>query len=126
MAQALCNEGLRAAALHGGRTQQEREAALEDFRRGTCHILVATDVAARGLDITGIAHVINLDLPRNFEDYVHRIGRTGRGGATGRATSFYTERDQLIVAQIRKALSDLEAGNTAAFSRDGKDKAAIK
>lgn len=92
-----------------------REMALEDFRAGRCLILVATDVASRGLDINGIAHVINLDLPRNFEDYVHRIGRTGRGGAVGRATSFYCEKDQAIVSQIKKALSDLESGNTQAF-----------
>ena len=63
------------------------------------------DVASRGLDVTGIAHVINLDLPRQFEDYVHRIGRTGRAGSTGRATSFYTDRDSFLVAQVGGAAS---------------------
>lgn len=74
------------------------------------------DVASRGLDVTGIAHVINLDLPRQFEDYVHRIGRTGRAGTTGRATSFYTDRDSFLVAQIKHALAELEKGNDLAFA----------
>ena len=77
---------------------------------------VLQDVASRGLDVTGIAHVINLDLPRQFEDYVHRIGRTGRAGTTGRATSFYTDRDSFLVAQIKHALAELEKGNDLAFA----------
>jgi ATP-dependent RNA helicase DDX5/DBP2 len=109
-------EGVTAAAFHGGRSQGEREAALEDYKTGRCSVLVATDVAARGLDVKGIAHVINLDLPRAFEDYVHRVGRTGRAGMTGRSTSFYTDRDSYIVAQIKRALQELEAGNAFAFA----------
>jgi superfamily II DNA/RNA helicase len=101
-------EGVTAAAFHGGRSQGEREAALEDYKTGRCSVLVATDVAARGLDVKGIAHVVNLDLPRAFEDYVHRVGRTGRAGMTGRSTSFYTDRDSFIVAQIKRALQELE------------------
>jgi ATP-dependent RNA helicase DDX5/DBP2 len=62
--------------------------------------LVATDVASRGLDVKGISLVVNMDLPRSFEDYVHRIGRTGRAGVQGRSTSFYTDRDSFIVAQV--------------------------
>ncbi|KAJ7547940.1 hypothetical protein O6H91_08G110700 [Diphasiastrum complanatum] len=113
---ALVAQGLKAAALHGGRSQSEREAALRSFRTGEINTLVATDVASRGLDVTGVAHVINLDLPKMMEDYVHRIGRTGRAGATGRATSFYTDRDAFLVAQIRKAITDAESGNTMAFA----------
>jgi ATP-dependent RNA helicase DDX5/DBP2 len=109
-------EGVTAAAFHGGRSQGEREAALADYKAGKCSVLVATDVAARGLDVKGIAHVVNLDLPRLFEDYVHRVGRTGRAGMTGRATSFYTDRDSYVVAQIKRALQELEAGNAFAFA----------
>ncbi|KAK3002079.1 hypothetical protein RJ639_020241 [Escallonia herrerae] len=116
VADALVAQGLQAVALHGGRTQSEREAALRDFRHGPIKILVATDVASRGLDVTGVAHVINLDLPKTMEDYVHRIGRTGRAGSTGRATSFYTDRDMFLVAQIRKAISDVQSGNAVAFA----------
>lgn len=116
IADALVAQGLKAAGLHGGRSQGEREAALRDFRKGDISILVATDVASRGLDVTGVAHVVNLDLPKTMEDYVHRIGRTGRAGATGRATSFFADRDAFLVAQIRKAITEAEAGNTMAFA----------
>lgn len=116
VAEALVQQGLQAAALHGGRSQSEREAALRDFRHGPTRILVATDVASRGLDVTGVAHVINLDLPKAMEDYVHRIGRTGRAGSTGQATSFYTDRDMYLVAQIKKAIQDVESGNSLTFA----------
>lgn len=116
VAEALIAQGLHAVVLHGGRSQSEREAALRDFRVGSTNILVATDVASRGLDVTGVAHVVNLDLPKTMEDYVHRIGRTGRAGSTGQATSFCTDRDMFLVAQIKKAIADVESGNTAAFA----------
>jgi ATP-dependent RNA helicase DDX5/DBP2 len=116
VADMLNAEGVATASLHGGRTQGEREAALRDFTRGLCSILVATDVAARGLDVKGVQHVVNMDLPRNFEDYVHRVGRTGRNGMTGRATSFYTDSDAFIVSQIKRALQELENGNAFAFA----------
>ncbi|XP_038980829.1 DEAD-box ATP-dependent RNA helicase 20-like [Phoenix dactylifera] len=116
VAEALVAQGLDAVVLHGGRTQSEREAALRDFRKGSANILVATDVASRGLDVTGVAHVVNFDLPRTMEDYVHRIGRTGRAGSIGRATSFYTDRDMYLVAQIRKAIADMESGNSVAYA----------
>lgn len=74
VAELLRLAGLRAAALHGGLSQGEREGALRDFTKGDVLVLVATDVASRGLDIKGIGHVVNLDLPKTFEDYVHRIG----------------------------------------------------
>ena len=79
----LRGEGHAAAALHGDMSQRERTRTLQDMRRGRVRTLVATDVAARGLDVAGISHVINFDLPRQADDYVHRIGRTGRAGATG-------------------------------------------
>lgn len=87
----LCNARVRAVQIHGGLTQTVRDRALMDLRSDRVSILVATDVAARGLDLPGIDHVINYELPRNAEDYVHRVGRTGRIGNTGLATSFVTE-----------------------------------
>ncbi|KAK7290337.1 hypothetical protein RIF29_04672 [Crotalaria pallida] len=116
VAEALVAQGLSAVSLHGGRSQGERETALHDFRSSSTNILVATDVASRGLDVTGVSHVINLDLPKTMEDYVHRIGRTGRAGTTGGSTSFYTDRDTFLVANIRKAIADAEAGNALSFA----------
>ncbi|XP_049611486.1 probable ATP-dependent RNA helicase DDX4 [Syngnathus scovelli] len=85
----LCQEQLPTTSIHGDREQREREQALADFRTGKCPILVATSVAARGLDIPDVQHVVNFDLPNNIDEYVHRIGRTGRCGNVGRAVSFY-------------------------------------
>ena len=116
VADLLTAEGIPAVALHGGRSQGEREHALAAFAAGKVPVLVATDVASRGLDVKGIAHVVNMDLPKALEDYVHRIGRTGRAGSTGRATSFYTERDSFLVAAIKTALAELERGNSHAFA----------
>jgi ATP-dependent RNA helicase RhlE len=84
----LCDAGFAAQRLHSNRTQQQRREALEGFRRGRYRILVATDIAARGIDVADIRHVINYDLPQTVEDYVHRVGRTARAEADGRATSF--------------------------------------
>lgn len=116
VAAALNEEGIPAVALHGGLGQNERENALKSFSQGTVKVLVATDVASRGLDIKGIGHVVNMDLPKTFEDYVHRIGRTGRAGTRGRATSFWTDRDSFLVSQIKTALAELEKGNSFAFA----------
>jgi ATP-dependent RNA helicase RhlE len=85
LARQLQGFGIRAAALHADRTQQQRTAAVEGFRGGQYHVLVATDVAARGLDIDGITHVVNYEVPSSRESYVHRVGRTGRAAATGTA-----------------------------------------
>ncbi|PHJ22388.1 ethylene-responsive rna helicase [Cystoisospora suis] len=89
----LCRElryrRLRALAIHGDKEQRERDRILHDFRTGHCDILIATDVASRGLDIHDIQFVINYDVPKNIESYIHRIGRTGRGGSTGTAISFF-------------------------------------
>jgi superfamily II DNA/RNA helicase len=89
----LAGKGHRAASLHGDMGQSARTRAVRDLKDGRVRILVATDVAARGLDVNGISHVINFDLPQAAEDYVHRIGRTGRAGATGIAISFAGSRD---------------------------------
>jgi ATP-dependent RNA helicase RhlE len=83
----LERSGIQSAAIHGNKSQGQRERALEGFRRGTTRVLVATDVAARGIDVDGISHVFNFDLPNVAESYVHRIGRTGRAGAAGSAVS---------------------------------------
>jgi ATP-dependent RNA helicase RhlE len=93
----LIRAGIRAAAIHGNKSQNVRQRTLDAFKSNRPPILVATDVAARGLDVDGISHVINFDLPDVAEMYVHRIGRTARAGASGIATSFCAreERDQL-------------------------------
>merc|ERR1719348_27368 len=94
----LSQEGLPTTSIHGDRLQREREEALFDFRAGTRPILVATAVAARGLDIPKVAHVINYDLPDDVDEYVHRIGRTGRVGNVGKATSFFDAEQDADVA----------------------------
>jgi ATP-dependent RNA helicase RhlE len=86
----LNGAGFRVTCLHGDRTQQQRLRALEGFRRGTHQILVATDLAARGLDVERISHVVNYDMPGCPEDYVHRVGRTARAGAEGEALTLMT------------------------------------
>jgi superfamily II DNA/RNA helicase len=102
LAQELCEQGHRVAALHGDMNQGARNRTISDMRRGKVRLLVATDVAARGLDVTGISHVINFDLPKFAEDYVHRIGRTGRAGATGVAVSFASLNDQNYLDRIER------------------------
>jgi superfamily II DNA/RNA helicase len=104
LARYLEQAGIKASAIHGDKTQQERIAALEAFKKGEIDVLVATDVAARGLDITDLPCVINYDLPYNAEDYVHRIGRTGRAGATGDALSVYSDKDERLLADIEKLI----------------------
>ncbi len=84
----LVARGIRAESIHGNKNQSARQRALEAFKKGRSQVLVATDVAARGLDISDVSHVINFDLPATYEDYVHRIGRTGRAGKSGKAYTF--------------------------------------
>ncbi len=98
----LIKKGYSAGALHGNMNQRQRTKTIMKLRQGEIRILVATDVAARGIDIPAISHVINFDLPENEEDYVHRIGRTGRAGATGIALSFATPKEMGFVRQIEK------------------------
>jgi len=103
----LCEEGFPATSIHGDRLQSEREQALRDFKSGLRPILVATAVAARGLDIKDVMHVVNYDMPKEVEEYVHRIGRTGRVGNLGRATSFFDPReDSGVVRPLVQVLVD--------------------
>jgi len=100
------NQRFPATAIHGDRTQRERERALEMFRNGRCPILVATAVAARGLDIPNVTHVVNYDLPTDIDDYVHRIGRTGRAGNTGLSTAFFNRGNRGIVRDLLDLLKE--------------------
>ena len=104
LARSLEKEGLKTTALHGDKSQDERLKALEAFKTGEVDLLVCTDVAARGLDIKDVPAVFNFDVPFNAEDYVHRIGRTGRAGASGLAVSFVASSDQRLVADIEKLI----------------------
>lgn len=112
LARSLERDGLRTTALHGDKSQDERLKALEAFKQGQVDLLVCTDVAARGLDIKDVPAVFNFDIPFNAEDYVHRIGRTGRAGAQGQSISFVSANDQRLVVDIEKLLKtkiELEA-----------------
>jgi superfamily II DNA/RNA helicase len=102
LADQLSAQGHSVAALHGDMSQRERNRTLLNMRNGSVRILVATDVAARGLDVRGVSHVINFDLPKFAEDYVHRIGRTGRGGSSGIAISFASNRDAQMLKRIER------------------------
>jgi ATP-dependent RNA helicase RhlE len=104
LARSLEKEGLKTTALHGDKSQDERLKALEAFKSGEVDLLVCTDVAARGLDIKDVPAVFNFDVPFNAEDYVHRIGRTGRAGASGLAVSFVASSDQRLVTDIEKLI----------------------
>ncbi|XP_054843650.1 probable ATP-dependent RNA helicase DDX4 isoform X2 [Eublepharis macularius] len=105
----LCQEKIKTTSIHGDREQREREEALHDFRSGRCPVLVATSVAARGLDIENVQHVINVDLPSSVDDYVHRIGRTGRCGNIGKAVSFFDPATDSGIAQpLIKVLADAQ------------------
>jgi ATP-dependent RNA helicase RhlE len=105
VAQRLCRSGLPADAIHGNKTQAARQRALAAFRSNHTSVLVATDVAARGLDVDGISHVVNYDLPMEPETYVHRIGRTGRAGATGVAMSFCDGEQRRLLHAIERLLN---------------------
>ena len=100
----LTRDGISAAAIHGNKSQQARTRALQDFKRGAVRALVATDIAARGLDIDRLPHVVNFELPNVPEDYVHRIGRTGRAGAEGTALSLVCADERKLLANIQRLL----------------------
>jgi ATP-dependent RNA helicase RhlE len=103
LARRLASFGLRAAALHADRTQQQRTQAVEGFRGGHYKVLVATDVAARGLDIDGITHVVNFEVPGSRETYVHRVGRTGRAAATGTALTLVSPEEQRALQALQRS-----------------------
>jgi len=104
LARMLEKDGINADAIHGDKSQQERIKALDGFKEGKITALVATDVAARGLDIDQLPLVVNYELPPNAEDYVHRIGRTGRAGASGEAISLVDDKEEKLLKEIEKLL----------------------
>ncbi len=104
LSERLDRAGFRSAAIHGNKTQGARERALDSFRRGTTLVLVATDVAARGIDVDDISLVVNFDLPNVAESYVHRVGRTGRAGAAGRAISFCDRDEQSLLRDVERLI----------------------
>jgi ATP-dependent RNA helicase RhlE len=102
LAKALSRAGHAVAVIHADRSQGQRKRAMDDFRSGEARVLVATDIAARGIDVAEIGHVVNFDLPSVPEDYVHRIGRTARAAASGRATSFASPEEHDLLRGIEK------------------------
>jgi ATP-dependent RNA helicase RhlE len=104
LAKNLVRAGVKASRIHGDRTQNQRNEALSRFQRGECQVLVATDIAARGIHVDAIAHVINYDLPQVPEDFIHRVGRTGRAGASGVASTFVTRAQRSDIARIEKTM----------------------
>ena len=104
LARRLEKEGFKTAPIHGNKSQNARQRALEDFKAGRLQVLVATDIAARGLDIEQLPEVVNYDLPAVAEDYVHRIGRTGRAGSTGRSHSLVSAEDEPLLRAIEKLI----------------------
>jgi len=102
IARKLEQSGIRTATLHANRSQSQRLRALKDFKSGAVRVLVATDIAARGIDVDGISHVVNFDFPMHSEDYVHRIGRTGRAQATGDAFTLMVAEDRQHMVAIER------------------------
>jgi ATP-dependent RNA helicase RhlE len=104
VARTLERAGIRSAAIHGNRSQAQRIKALDEFKRGRCRVLVATDIVARGIDVDDISHVINYDVPNTPEDYVHRIGRTARAGKDGAAVTLFAPEDHDTLRDIEKTI----------------------
>ncbi len=105
LAKKLSRGGVKAAAIHGDRSQNQRNQALRGFQDGQYRVLVATDVAARGIHVDGISHVVNYDLPQAPEDFIHRVGRTGRAGARGSASTFGMRSERADISRIERALA---------------------
>jgi len=109
VARNLSKNGFKCTVLHGGKKQDEREHALETFKNGTAMILVATDVAGRGIDVKDVTLVLNYDMPDKIDKYCHRIGRTGRAGKTGVATTLLTEYDEEVFWDLKNYLLSTES-----------------
>ncbi len=105
LATKLIRGGAKATSIHGDRSQSQRNRALRAFQQGECRVLVATDVAARGIHVEGIAHVVNYDLPQASEDFIHRVGRTGRAGLRGTASTFGTAAERTEIRKIERMLN---------------------
>jgi ATP-dependent RNA helicase RhlE len=105
LAKKLVNGSVKATRIHGDRTQSQRNQALQGFQEGYYRVMVATDVAARGIHVEGIAHVVNYDLPQAPEDFIHRVGRTGRAGAQGTASTFATRSERAEIRNIERKLN---------------------
>jgi ATP-dependent RNA helicase RhlE len=117
IARQLSRKGITTGAIHSNRSQGQRARALGDFKSGKIRVLVATDIAARGIDVEGISHVINYDFPPQAEDYVHRIGRTGRAQSTGVAINFITSEDRSALAAVeRLSKKEMERLSTEGIS----------
>jgi ATP-dependent RNA helicase RhlE len=118
LAEQLVREGVEADAIHGNKSQNARTRALKSFKDGELRVLVATDIAARGLDIEQLPHVVNYDLPHVPEDYVHRIGRTGRAGAAGEAISLVSHDERPLLVAIEKLIGRrIDSQEVTGFSR---------
>jgi len=105
LAKKLARDGVKAATIHGNRSQNQRTQALRGFQDGYYRVLVATDIAARGIHVEGISHVVNYDLPQAPEDFIHRVGRTGRMGSGGTASTFATRGERADIAHIERILA---------------------
>jgi ATP-dependent RNA helicase RhlE len=127
VAEKLAKSGVRAASLHGNLSQGKRKDAIEGFRKGRYSVLVATDIAARGIDVDGISHVVNYDMPHTLDSYIHRAGRAGRASRSGEAISFVTHRDRGVVRAIERylgmPLQMLGEFRTPAVATDSRPKA---
>jgi len=121
----LASYGYPAAAIHGDLTQSRREKVLSDFRAGRTKVLIATDVAARGLDIEGVTHVINYDIPESPETYVHRIGRTGRAGKDGRAITFVSQ-DEMHLLKAIEQFTEVKLKQVEVPQAKGKEKETVR
>jgi ATP-dependent RNA helicase RhlE len=115
LAKKLSRDGVKTATIHGNRSQNQRNQALQGFQNGYYRVLVATDVASRGIHVDGIAHVVNYDLPQIPEDFIHRVGRTARAGARGTASTFATRSERGDIAKIERTIdTKLERRQVAA------------
>jgi len=124
LAEYLCSQGIPAMAIHGNKSQGARTKALSEFKAGTLPVLVATDIAARGIDIDQLPHVVNFELPNVPEDYVHRIGRTGRAGAQGEALSLVCRDEEIFLRDIEKLIMrEIARSSVAGFEPPAHEKA---